>query len=105
MHASAEGEACACNLGNPPEAAEHGVAAGHHAAADIVHDGGADLGGGVEGVGMREGPEERVALAAVILGDGVAGGPGVKGGGAVACGHEGVPERLLARRGGGTFDG
>lgn len=105
VHACAEGETCARNLRDPPEAVEHGAVAGQHAAAEVVHDGGADLGGGIESVGVREGTEKGIALCAVILGDGAAGGPSVKSSGAVADGDKGVPEFLLAGRGSGAFDG
>src|ERR1700719_3319093 len=100
---SAEGEACAGDLGNPPEATERGMAAGHHAAADIIHDGWAYFRGGGGGAGVREGTEQRVAFRAVVAGDGAAGGVGVESGGAVADGHEGVPEFLLTRRGQRAF--
>src|ERR1700688_3880137 len=105
VHTGAEGEACARNLGNPPEASECGMAAGHHTAAEIIHDGRADLRGRVDGVGVREGAEQRVALCAVITGDGAAGGVGVEGSGTVSGGHEGVPEFLLTWGGQGTFHG
>ena len=79
------------------------MAAGHHAAASVIHYGRADLRGGVDGVGVREGTEKRIAFRAVIAGDGAARGVGVESGGAVADNHEGVPEFLLARRGPGAF--
>ena len=81
------------------------MGAGHHAAADIIQHGRADLRGRVDRVGVREGAEQRVAFRAVISGDGAAGGVGVESGGAVTDGHEGVPEFLLARRGHRTFHG
>ena len=105
VHTSAEGEACAGNLRNPPEAAERWVAAGHHAAADVIHHGWADLRGRVDRVGMRERAKQRVAFRAVVAGDGASGRVSVERGGAVADGHEGVPEFLLTRRGHGTFHG
>ena len=105
MHTSAERKPRAGNLRDPPEATKRGVAAGHHAAADIVHHCGADLGGRINGVGVREGTKQRVAFRAVVGGDGATCGIGVEGRGAVAGGHEGEPEFLLARRGSGTFHG
>ena len=81
------------------------MAAGHHAAADIIHDGRTDLRGRVDRVGVCEGAEERVAFRAVVAGKGAAGGIGIESGGAMTDGHEGVPEFLLARRWYGSFDG
>jgi len=77
--------------------------AGQHAAADVIHNCRADLGGRIDSVGVREGAKQRIAFRAVIAGDGAAGGIGVEGGGAVPDGYEGVPEFLLARCGSGTF--
>jgi len=79
------------------------VAAGHHAAADVIHYGWADLRGRVDRVGVGEGTKQGVAFRAVVTGDGAAGRVGVEGSGAVSDGHEGVPEFLLTRRGQGTF--
>ncbi len=81
------------------------MAAGHHAAADVIHHGRADLRGRVDGVGVRERAEQRVAFRAVIAGDGAASGVGVESRGAVTDGHKGVPEFMLTRRGHGTFHG
>ena len=97
MHTAGEGKSCAGNLWNPPEAAQRRVAAGHHAASEIVHDGRADLGGGVDGVGVSKGTKERVTLGAVISGDGAASRPCIQSGSAMARSQEGVPELLLAR--------
>jgi len=105
VHTGAEGEARASDLRNPPEAAERWVGAGHHAAADVIQHGRADLRGRVDRVGVRERAEQRIAFRAVISGDGAASGVGVESCGAVADGHKGVPELLLARRGHGTFHG
>ena len=99
VHTGAEREACASDLRNPPEFAKRGMAAGHHAPADVIHHGRTDLRGGVHCVGVCEGTEQRVAFGAVVSGKGAACGIGVEGGGAVADGHEGVPELLLTRRG------
>jgi len=66
VHTGAEREACASDLGNPPEFTKRGMGAGHHAASDIIHHGRADLCGGVHGVGMSEGAEQRVAFGAVV---------------------------------------
>ena len=105
MYTSAEGEACAGDLRNPPETAEGGVAAGHQAAADVIHHGWADLRGRVDRVGVGEGTEQRIAFRAVVAGDGAAGGVGVEGSGAVSYGHEGVPKCLLTPRGNRSFHG
>jgi len=105
MHTGAEGEARAGDLRNPPKATKRWMAAGHHAAANIIHYGWADLRGRVDRVGVGEGTEQRIAFRAVVAGDGAAGGVGVEGSGAVSDGHEGVPEFLLTRRGQGTFHG
>jgi len=66
VHTGAEREACASDLGNPPEFTKRGMGAGHHAASDIIHHGRADLRGGVHGVGVSEGAEQRVAFGAVV---------------------------------------
>jgi len=105
MHTGAEGEAGARDLRNPPETAKRGMAAGHQPAPDVIHYGRADLCGSVDRIGVRKGAEQRVTFRAVVAGDGEAGGVSVEGGGAVADGHEGVPEFLLTRRGHGTFHG
>src|SRR5882762_11396859 len=104
-HTGAEREARASDLRNPPEFAKRGVAAGHHAATDVIHHCGAYLRSGVNGVGVSEGTKHGVAFRAVISREGTTRGVGVKGGGAVADGHEGVPEFLLARRGKRAFHG
>src|SRR5437899_10088125 len=104
-HTGAERQARASDLGNPPEFAKRGMAAGHHAAADVVHHCGAYLRSGVNGVGVSERTEQRVSFGAVVSGKGATRGVGVKGGGAMADGHEGVPEFLLARRGKRAFHG
>ena len=96
MHTGTEGEACACNLRNPPEFAKSGMSAGHHSTAHVIHHSRADLRGCVDRVGVREGAKERVAFRAVVAGDSAARGVGVEYGGAVADSHEGVPEFLLA---------
>jgi hypothetical protein len=103
VYTSTEGEACAGELRNPPKFAKRGMAAGHHAAADVIHYGRADLRGCVNRVGMRERAEQRVAFRAVVAGDSAARGVGVEGSSAVANGDEGVPEFLLARRGHRAF--
>jgi len=99
VQTGAEREARASDLRNPPEFTKRGMAAGHHAPADIIHYGRADLRGGVHSVGVCEGAEQWVAFGAVVSGEGAACGIGVERGGAVADGHEGVPELLLTRRG------
>ena len=99
VHTGAEREACASDLRNPPEFAKRGMAAGHHAPADIIHYGRADLRGGVHSVGVCEGAEQWVAFGAVVSREGAACRIGVERGGAVADGHEAVPELLLTRRG------
>ena len=104
-HTGAEREARASDLGNPPEFAKRGMAAGHHAAADVIHHCGAYLRSGVNGVGVSEGTKHGVGFRAVISREGTTRGVGVKGGGAVADGHEGVPEFLLAGRGKRAFHG
>ena len=105
MHTGAEREAGARDLGNPPETAKRGMAAGHQPAADVIHYGWADLCCRIDRIGVRKRAEERVAFRAVIAGDGATSGVGVEGGSAMADGHEGVPEFLLTRRGQGTFHG
>jgi len=105
VHTGAEREACASDLRNPPEFTKRRMAAGHHATADIIHHGRADLSGGVDGVGVCKGTEQRVAFGAVVTGKGAARGIRVEGGGAVADGHEGIPEFLLTRRGKRAFHG
>ncbi len=96
MCARAEREACAGNLRNPPEAAKHGVAAGHHAAAEEVHHRGTDLRGSVDGVGVGERAKQGVAFGAIVSGNGATRGPGVEDRGSVTNGHKGVPKLLLS---------
>lgn len=105
VHTGAEGKAGARDLRNPPEFAERGMAAGHEAAADVIHDGRTRLRGRVDGAGVREGTKQRIAFRAVVARDGAARGVCIEGGGAVADGHEGVPEFLLTRRGKRAFHG
>lgn len=105
VHTGTEGEARSRDLRNPPEFAKRRMAAGQHAAANVIHHSGADLRGGIKGIRVSERTEQRVAFGAVVSGKGAARGVGVKGRGAVADSHEGVPEFLLARRGKRAFDG
>ena len=105
VHTGAEREARARDLRNPPEFAERGMAAGQHAAANVIHHGGADLRGGVKCIRVSERTEQRIAFVAIVSGKGAARGVCVKDGGAVADSHKGVPEFLLARRGKRTFHG
>ncbi len=81
------------------------MAAGHHAAADVIHHGRADLRGRVDRVGVGERAKQRVAFGAVIAGDGASRRVSVERRGAVTYRHEGVPEFLLTRCGHGTFHG
>lgn len=92
MNASGEREAGPADLRNPPEAAKQRMIAGHHAMADVIHNGRTNLRGGVERIGMGEGAKEWIAFRAIARGDGAPCGVSIKGGGAVTCGNQSVPD-------------
>jgi len=97
MHAGGERETGPGGLREPPETVKDGIVGGHQAMAEIVHNRGADLGSGIESVGMNEGAEKRITFRAVTAGDRLTGGPGVEDRGAMTGDDEAVPDFALAR--------
>src|SRR6266849_4198161 len=86
------------HLRQPPHPADPGLLAAHHAPAQVVEQARAHLDGAVERAGVGKRLQQRVELLAPAARDDPAGGPGIKGGCAMARYGQRIPQlwRCLA---------